>query len=91
MLLLSAPAFAGSYEYQVVYLESYIDVDPNPKNPLSFKPKTVEGALDVRDGYILDVLKTSMLNRFALDGWEIIAVLGDSGGGHAVYLKRLNE
>lgn len=66
-------ASAAGWEYKVVFL-----------------PGTVAGGKVVQEepGAHADVTKTEILNKLGEAGWELVAVTGNSGADHAVYLKR---
>lgn len=55
-----------------------------------FLPGTNSGSEVAQDdkGAYIDSAKTKILNKYAEEGWEIIAVTGASGADHAIYLKR---
>ncbi len=61
----------------------YIDVAiSRVKNRWVVDGKEVEGA---------NVTRTSILNQYGAEGWELVSVTswqGDTGGGHTYYFKR---
>ncbi len=39
-------------------------------------------------GLYVDSRRTRVLNELAAEGWEIVSVIGASGGDHTLYLRR---
>lgn len=64
---------SGDWEYQVVFL-----------------PGPAAGARVVKQdhGGYLDSAKTDILNKLAVQGWELVSVTSPSGEDHAAYLRR---
>ena len=84
-LLLPLPALGQEWEYKVVYLPSFMNAAANFLTSPSIKRGTIT---EEASGAHVDTRKTEILNKLAHDRWEVIAVTGQSGADHAVYLKR---
>jgi hypothetical protein len=74
MLLMPSIAYGVElWEYRVVYLQGIMNDYKSIKQP---------------DGSYVDQFKTDVLNKLAVQGWDVIAVTGAVGADHAVYLRR---
>lgn len=63
----------GSWEYQVVILQGL----------------TAGGTIEKQaSGIYVDTKRTETLNELAMDGWEVVSVIGAPGADHTVYLRR---
>ena len=88
LFLFTTPAWAGGWEYKVVYL------------PVSADLHHVKGKRPIPDGYAVfdlrdvgggakeNITHANILNSLAEAGWEVIAITGSAGGSNVVYLRR---